>query len=676
MKFVNYTIVRFSLFLTLGILAGCHFPVNYFIGVYLVLALIVVFIFAFFARRHFTQKVYFGISVYCFFFLLGYSSYQLHQPLFQKNHYSHQISQEKNRNIHLKIIENLKPDLYNNKYYALVLSIDNQPTQGKVLLSVSKDTIGEAFTPDTNILVYGKFSKLQKPLNPGQFDYGRYLYHQEVHAQIKTDRNFIIRSQKGTSTIFGTAQNFRQYLIDCLEKTSISHQERSIIQALILGDKKEINKQLYEEYAAAGAVHILAVSGLHVGILFLILSFVFRPLRNLKYGRIIQSVLIVLFLWSFAFLAGLSPSVVRSVSMFTFFAFALLIGRRTNGLNTLFLSYFFLLLFNPFWLFQVGFQLSYTAVFFILWMQPIFNRLGYSKFYIIRETRGLITVSLSAQVGVLPLTLFYFNQFPGLFLVTNLVVLPVLTVFMVGGILIVGLASFHILPDRLAMIYNGMIKELNSFIGWISQQESFIFSDISFSKAQAVTTYLIIITTILWLHNKSFSRLAFVLMSISLFLGISIYDKKTSSHSEFWIFHENRSSLIGYKNGRNLKLFSKDSKELSGNEFPVKSYRINNNIRKVSQSPLPEVFRYNGQTILVLDRLEILPKIRDIDIVLLTNSPKINLRRVIDSLQPRQIVADGSNFPSFVQSWRNQSEGSSAAFHYTGENGAYLVKGK
>lgn len=674
MKFVNYAIVRFSLFLTLGILAAFHFPLHSFMGMYIIFALLIVAIFGFFAKRHFTQKVYFGISVYVFFFLLGFASYQLRQPDFQKNHYSHYVATEENQLIQLKIIESLKPDLYSNKYYATVLSIDKQAAGGKIILSIKKESVSELLSPDRTILVYGKFSKFQKPLNPGQFDYGGYLYHQEVHAQIKTEERFMIHSQKGKPTLYGSAQNFRQYLVDCLQKTSISQQERSIIQALILGDKREIDKQLYDEYAAAGAVHILAVSGLHVGILFLILSFISRPLRNFKYGSVLQSVTIVLLLWGFAFLAGLSPSVVRSVSMFSFFAFALLIGRRTNGLNTLFLSYFFLLLFNPFWLFQVGFQLSYAAVFFILWTQPIFNRLGYSKHYIIRKSSGLITVSLSAQIGVLPLTLFYFNQFPGLFLVTNLVVLPVLTVFMVGGILVVGLASFHILPDRLALAYNFMIEKLNAFIGWISQQESFIFSDISFSKSKAVATYILIIATILWLHKKRFSRLVFVLVSILLFFSVSIYDKSASSHSELWIFHANRSSLIGYKNAQNLLLLHKDSTRLSHHEFPVKTYKTKRNIRKTAYNPLPEVFRYNRQTILVLDSLGTLPKNGNIDVLLLTNSPKINLRRVIDSLQPKQIIADGSNYPSFVQQWRKQSENSGAAFHYTGEDGAFLVK--
>lgn len=673
MKFINYTIVRFSVFLTLGILSAQKFPLPFLVLIPLAVSFLFVVALWIIAKRQFIQTVFFGISIYSCFFIIGYFLYQTKQPAFDKNHYSH-VSSGENQLIQLKIREILKPDIYNEKYYASVLSVDSIDVKGKILVLIPKDSLTPIFSPDDILVIHTSFSDIPKPLNPTQFDYAAYMKNQEVFSQIRIITSEILYAKKGKRTLFGMAQNLRQKFVIRLQQSTISKDESSIIQALILGDKTEIDKQLYEAYAAAGAVHILAVSGLHVGILFVILSFLLRPLNSFKYGKIIQSLLIVLLLWSFALIAGFSPSVVRSVSMFSFFAFALLLGRRTNAVNTLFLSYFFLLLVNPLWLFQVGFQLSYAAVFFILWTQPIFDRMGYAKYYFIREFRGLITVSLSAQIGVLPLTLFYFNQFPGLFLVTNLVVLPALTIFMIGGILVVVLAFYYALPNWMATGYNMMIEKLNSFIEWISLRENFVFSEIYFSAPQAMAAYFLIFSCILWLRKTTFSGLILVLTGITLFLGVSIYDKKTAASSELVFFHKNRSTILAIKNGQHLTLLTRDSMHRAPEEFPVKSYKVKNNIRSVESETLPEVFRYNNRTVLVLDSLGTIPKNGKIDILLLTNSPKINLRRMIDSLQPEHIIADGSNYPSLVRQWRTQSANSTSMFHYTGEEGAFLMK--
>lgn len=666
MKFINYNIVRFSIFLTLGILAAKIHSVSFFMLFPLLGSLLLTTVLWFFAKRNPIQTNYFGFSVYLTFSLLGYTVYQLHQPEFQKEHYSHFLQENTPQILQLKIKEVLKPDAYNQKYYAEIRTVNSEKTLGKILLTFPT----AEFEPDDVLLVYTSFSEIQKPLNPNQFDYSAYMKSQKVFHQIALSNTSVIKTEKGRKTFFGTAQNFRGFLVEKLKKTPIPKDERAIVQALILGDKKDIEKELYEDYAAAGAVHILAVSGLHVGILFFILSFLFRPLIHLKYGRIFQSILIVLILWGFAFMAGLSPSVVRSVSMFSFFALAMILGRRTNGLNTLFLSYLFLLTINPLWLFQVGFQLSYFAVFFILWMQPIFNELGYSRYALIRKARGLITVSVSAQLGVLPLTLFYFHQFPGLFLITNLVVLPVLTIFMGGGILIVALASINGLPNWLADTYTVMVEGLNTFIGWIAQQEKFIFSEIHFSGWKVVGTYFLLATLIIWIKTRKTSNFILFLIGISIFQGICIFEKTIHTESEFIVFHKNRECIMGVKHLTNFTFFNPEKVE----SYPFQSYKIKTNIQHVAHTSLPEVFRYDDQTFLVLDSLGTYPKKRKIDVLLLTHSPKINLGRIIDSLQPVQIVADGSNYPSFVETWKNQSELRGIPFHYTGKDGAYVLR--
>ena len=176
----------------------------------------------------------------------------------------------------------------------------------------------------------------------------------------------------------------------------------------------------------------------------MILLYIFDPIKRLLKSEKGINVLIIIMLWGFAFLTGLSPSVIRAVTMFSFFAFAKIINRDTNAINTLFLSYFTLLVINPNWLFHVGFQLSYLAVFFILWLVPIWNKFYYPKHLILKKFWGIITVTLAAQIGIIPLSLFYFHQFPGLFILTNLIVLPVIGLILCLGILLIFLSSFKI----------------------------------------------------------------------------------------------------------------------------------------------------------------------------------------------------------------------------------------
>src|SRR5690554_3603466 len=532
MRFVNFAIVKFSFFLVLGILTAHYLPISFLILTPLVVVLSLVFVFWLLARQQLIQQVYLGIAAYLCFFAIGIFSYQIRLPDFQPNHFSKIILDNSPKILQIKITQTLKPDRFNHKYFAEVNAINGIATSGKVLINIAKDSLLKPLVPDNVILTYTTVSEISKPQNPHQFDYSNYMKLQGVYGQLRISSNEILKVSKDSKTIFGIAQNLRAEIIRKLERSKLEPDERAIIQALVLGEKKDIDKNLYEAYAAAGAVHILAVSGLHVGILYIILAFLFKPLKRLKYGIFIHSILVVLLLWSFAVLSGLSPSVTRAVTMFSFFALANLLNRRTNTTNTLFLSLLTLLIINPLWLFQVGFQLSYLAVFFIVWLLPIFKGIGHSKYWLVRKTGPIVGVTICAQIRVLPLSLYYFHQFPGLFLLTNIVVLPFLTLLMCGGILIVVLASFEILPHWLAVGYNYCIEGLNGFIQWVAVQEDFLFENIHFSTLKVLATYLLIITLVFLIQKMTYGRLARSLLAISILIGVFIFDDFRTSNNQ------------------------------------------------------------------------------------------------------------------------------------------------
>lgn len=680
-SYVNFSVVRFAVCLALGITAGYWAESFQFFSIatstlFILLAGFTVVLFAVWLwnKKQLEISPLFGILVCFLFFLIGFANYSLRLPKSQDNHFTHHNSSE-DKLLQIKITEELKPDLYNTKYIAEIQAIDDVTSQGKILLQLRKDSLQSLLSVDDVLLVSGNFQPVPEPKNPHQFNYADYMKIVGVYAQLQLNGRDIIISEKGKTTLVGFSENIRNHLILTLKNTPLQTNERSILQALVLGQRRDIDKALYTDYAAAGAIHILAVSGLHVGILYFILLFLFRPLTYLKYGSLARSIIIVLLLWGFAILAGLSPSVVRAVTMFSFFTFATAIKRPTNSFNTLFLSFFILLLLRPNWLLHVGFQLSYLAVFAILWIQPKLYKLYVPKFYLDRLFWGIITVTIAAQLGIVPLSLYYFHQFPGLFFVTNIVILPVLGILLAGGLLLVILAACNALPDFFAEGYNYSIALLNNFISWVAQQDAFLFQDIPFSKLLVVGSYLLLASLVLVWKKYNYRRMLYCFASISILIMIFIWEKKQESFSEMVIFNKSRNSLVGIKENNQLTLFKTDTvaSEISVN-YPIKSYKTGTAIKLYSEELLPKYFIFQEQSVLVLDSLGVYPSDSEVAVILLTHSPRVNLERLIDSLQPKQIIADGSNYRSYVTRWRETCKQKKLPFHHTGTKGAFTLK--
>lgn len=674
MRFINFSVVKFAFFLTAGILVAHIYPSStyFYLFLFIIISLIINWIIT---RNHLFQTPYFGIITYASFFFLGAILYQIQLPEFNNNHYSHlERVTSQDETLQLKIKEVLKNDIYNTKYIVEVIAINKKPTDGKLLLNIKRDSVEHFFEIDDELLVSSKYNKILPPLNPYQFDYSGYMKSLGVYYQLEINQCDILTFLKGKSTFRGQADKIRNHIIQKLNHISFSKDELAIVQALILGQRKDINKQLYSEYSAAGAIHILAVSGLHIGIIYMILFFILNPLKNLFKSKIIVSILIVIILWGFAFLTGLSPSVIRAVTMFSFLAFAKSMNRETNSINTLFLSYFVLLIINPLWLFHVGFQLSYLAVFFILWLLPLFNRIYYPKNKILKKIWGIITVTLAAQIGIIPLSLYYFHQFPGLFFITNLVILPFLGILLGGGIILIVLVVLNFIPDWYISSYNYLIKMLNSFIKWIAHQESFLYQEITFSINKVLASYILIISLILILRRQNRINTLFLIVGLTLVFSVTVFDNYSNSSNELIVFHKSKHSIIGNKNGFDFQLLKSDSTKSYFDSNPIKGYKIEKGIKKYSESPIPSVFKYKSNIILVLDSLGIYPKNHKIDIVILSNSPKINLMRLIDSLQPRKVIADGNNYKTYVNRWKNTCEEKQMPFHYTGTDGAFVFK--
>ena len=365
----------------------------------------------FIGHKKLIQQSYFTISTFIAFIVIGMASITFNKSIQNKNHYSTYLS-DTNDTSTLIIDEILKPNSYYHRYFASVTTINSVKVKGKILLNIQKDSTNNAFNVDDKIYITHGFDSINAPLNPYQFNYKHYLENQQIHHQISIKNKEYLLLKNNNQSIKGLAFLIRKQINNALIKFNFKGDELSIINALLLGQRQEISKEILQNYQNAGAVHILAVSGLHVGIILLILTFLLSPLDKLKHGTFSKLIIIIFLLWVFAFIAGLSASIVRAVTMFTAIAISLTVKQSISTYKALIISIFVLLLFNPFYIFNVGFQLSYLAVFFIVWTQPLLYKLWKTNVKLFDYCLQLLTVSVAAQVGVLPLSLYYFHQFP------------------------------------------------------------------------------------------------------------------------------------------------------------------------------------------------------------------------------------------------------------------------
>ncbi|MGB0892275.1 MAG: ComEC/Rec2 family competence protein, partial [Flavobacteriaceae bacterium] len=521
-----------------------------------------------------------------------------------------------------------------------------------------------------------ELNELKSPLNQHQFNYKSYLVKQGIHHQIFVTKNEFISIVNSDVSLFGLSTKFRERVKESLQKYHFSKNEFGVINALLLGQRQDISKELINDYANAGAIHILAVSGLHIGIILLILSSILKPLDSIKYGKFIKLLLIVMLLWVFAFIAGLSASVVRAVTMFTFVAFGMISNRKSNIYYSLITSMFYLLLIKPMFLFDVGFQLSYLAVFGIVWIQPMLSSLWIPKYKLINKIWQLLTVSVAAQLIILPVSLYYFHQFPSLFLLSNLVIIPFLGIILMLGILVIVLAVINLLPQILADFYGTVINMMNQFVSWVASQEGFLLIDISVSKLVMISLYIAIFSGVYFFNKRTSKGLLMFLVSLTLIQSTFIYEKyiRNSKH-ELIIFHKSRTSIIGERNAGKLLVSSElDTVEIRNLKL-LKSYKIGEDIDLTFKNKIQDVFYTNKNQLLVIDSLGVYQNLNiNQPIVLLRHSPKINLKRMINELNPKQIIADGNNYKSYINNWREICEKEKIPFHYTGKNGTYIIK--
>lgn len=444
-------------------------------------------------------------------------------------------------------------------YADLLHSVDSNglnPIKGKVALYVQKDSTILGFESGTRLMVSTLLSLPEPTGNPDEFDYKAHLLRKgicgvgyvakEGWRQVGKNNNF---------SIMRLAQRTRMKMLDILKEKQIKGDEYAVIAALTLGYTDAVSPELNDSFSVTGASHVLSVSGLHVGVIFVMLGMILAFLDKSPTTTRLKWILIILFLWFYAFITGLSPSVCRSVFMFSTFALAKIINRKSHTYNNIFFSAFVLLIINPMWLFNVGFQLSYSALLAIIYFQPKIEDLLYFRHRPLRYAWSLTSVSLAAQLGAAPLCLYYFHQFPNYFLLSNFVGVPLSGIIIYLDLALVALHKIYILGDVVAFLLVSVTRIMN---GGLQIIEGFynVTSHIWIGSVQLLLIYTAIFALGFLFYKIKFRYLALMLTSIILFFSINIFNKISDAHySELIVFKSNSAVVVnGISNGNNYIL--------------------------------------------------------------------------------------------------------------------------
>jgi competence protein ComEC len=332
-----------------------------------------------------------------------------------------------------------------------------------------------------------------------------------------------------------------------------------------------------------------------------------------------------------------------------------------------------LLLFKPNFIFDVGFQLSYCAVFSIVTIQPLLSKLWTPKNIIVGYFYDILTVSFAAQIGVLPLSIYYFHQFPGLFFVTNLVIIPLLTLILMTGMISILLSVMGIYFSLLVKFLSELIGLMNDYVNFISSFERFIIKDIPFNYVILISSLLTIIFILIYIKKPTFKGIISALSAVFIFqisiIGSIVFHK---NKNEFIIFQYPKKTILAHKENNSIVLHSNDS--LVNSNYLIKNY-IQSNFGEIdSISPLQNIYFINKKKILIIDEKGIYQLPHKPEIILLTQSPKINFERLLTELKPEIIIADGSNYKTLIEDWEKTCRKKNIPFHSTSEKGYYRIR--
>ncbi|MCH7412868.1 ComEC family competence protein [Belliella sp. R4-6] len=522
MIFSEFPFLRYSFFFVFGVLLypiTGFLPIVWMIGVLSAIYLIYIFlVIKNKSNKSYSYRTAIPLLAYMQLILCGIIFTSLKDIKNQKNHLIHFEGQGK---FYLAVAlanDDPKPNSIANR--VKVISIMDSLGQklnlsGEVIIYHKSDQI---IIPGDLMIISGMPQLISGPKNPSEFNYQKFMLRQQLAHSHFIGEKFLKVGNVSVQPVEDFFLGLRSRIMATMDSLIIDPHANQVAKALLLGQKKNLDKEINEAYVTAGAMHVLAVSGLHVGIIYGFFFLFIKPYRLKIWKRVIYLSIIILLIWAYALLTGMSPSVMRAATMFSLMALAQMKSRNPSIFNAIALSALILLLYDPFLIYAVGFQLSYLALTGILLIQPILVKLWVPKSKIMDYLWQISTVGIAAQFMTFPISAYYFHVFPTYFILSNLIVIPGAFLIMAFGVPFMLFSEIKLLAEPLAWVTEKLICLVNLLIFKI---QDFPYSKIDqiFLKVDFMIIYWVILTLVLLICIKPQKNYLYITLFVLLVYG-------------------------------------------------------------------------------------------------------------------------------------------------------------
>ena len=628
-------------------------------------------IFLGFVKIPFSLRWFYGVGLMLFWWMMGFTLTQFHHEKNAPDHFSQFVSNE--NWVKGKIFDRLK--IGKREYWVIKINLISDSTDihqvsGRLLVKVSKDRTTVAPEIGDKLITQGEITPIQAPLNPSSFDFKQFMHQKNIHFILKTNSSIHFEPSSSRAFLLLTWAKIQQTNLTTTLKKYLPEQNAfAVSAALAIGNKEHLTPGLKKAYANTGAMHVLAVSGLHVGLIYLLLNYIFGQFpRFQSSGNWIKLLLLLMGIWTYALITGLSASVVRASILFSILGIGKTTHKQANIYNVISAAALIMLCINPFQIMDIGFQLSFTAVLGIIYFQPKIYHLFYIKPLLLDHTWKLLSLALAAQLATFPLGVYYFHQFPVYFWVTGLFVVPAASIILIASLFLPVLDLFPSIAIITGNLLNTFITFINKLIFKISQWPLSIIEEIWIDWVDLICLGFIFIAFICWLEKVY--RLWLPCLAIGC-IGMGIWNLQKNwtalTQEKLTLYHDYKSLTLDLIVGQQCFNVSDSTTKTPFIALSQSTVRNSSRVKGPISTLTPtqerkHSFFYWNQGFLKLEGFtlaifhpqfnhEVPSAFPKVDYILLSQNTAIDLEELLKKNPPEMVIIGANNYPYLVEKW-------------------------
>ena len=633
-----------------------------------------------------------GVLIYLLLFLIGIFVAEKNKEINNSNHFSKQratsllvtiIQEPKQTGNIVRFNTSVTHTFFNGKISA---------SSGSLLVALKLDsTQKNNFNYGDELLVPNQYKPVDAPFNPAEFNYKLWLQHQNIYFQtfLNPNQYQLIAINRG-NPIIADALAIRKKLVQKYQKYLHDPDALSVASTLILGYRADLSADVLQAYSKTGTIHVLSVSGMHVALVYLIINVLLRFLTRKRSGVLLKAFISILLIWVYALITGFSPAVCRAAVMITFVIIGKTYNRHISMLNILLVSAFVLLLYNPNFITDVGFQLSYLAVVGLIILQPIIENLLEFKQKFARRIWSLLSVSLAAQLITFPISVFYFHQFPVYFLLSNLFIVLPSALIMYVGIAFLFVPDIPIIAKPVAFVLEKSIVGMNQGLTWIEHLPFGSWNKLWITVPEYLILYIIIICAFVWLvHRKSLLLQVSAVFTLLFLMSFSYKKLQAQQQDEILFLNLRKNYGVVFKNGQEAVVLTDLKTSDKSFQYSVQPYldsckstqvsfvNPNQNFANAVFSKQNKLVQFKNQLIFVADKdfeHQSFPQKIKVDAVFITQNPKIDLDQISKNLIFDMLIVTSDNGDYLIQKLTGEAAADGRKIIVLKRNKAFLLQ--